>query len=53
MGSSPDRKRNARQWDETDDVGLKRQRLVKWLMSRPRLVPLEKAKRIAARKYPR
>jgi len=43
--------RTTSQWEDNDPVGIKRQRLVKWLMRSPRLVPLEKAKLIASRKY--
>lgn len=39
-------------WDDDDSPGKKRQRLVQWLMSKPRCVPLSKARIIAARKYP-
>jgi len=45
------KKRASDRWDEDDPVGVKRQRLVKWLMMRPRCVPLEEAKLIASRKY--
>ena len=38
---------------ESDDTGRRRQSLVKWLMRYPRLVPLDEAKLIACRKYPR
>ena len=37
-------------WDEDSPVGVKRQRLVKWLMSK-KGVSLDKAKLIASRKY--
>ena len=46
------RSKTSSKWDDSDPVGVKRQRLVKWLMSRPRCVPLDDARRIAVRKYP-
>ena len=46
------RRKGSRRWSDDDPVGLKRQRLVKWLMSKPRRVPLDEAKLIAVRKYP-
>ena len=39
-------------WSEDDPPGFKRQRLVRWLMRKPRRVPLDRARLIAARKYP-
>jgi hypothetical protein len=50
--SVPAAKRDPDHWEEDDHAGLKRQRLVRWLMSAPRRVPLDKARIIAARKYP-
>jgi hypothetical protein len=38
-------------WNEEDERGKKRQRLVQWLMMKPRCLPLEQAKLIAWRKY--
>lgn len=46
------RRKSSRSWSEDDPVGVKRQRLVKWLMSHPRCVDRDKARLIAARKYP-
>lgn len=46
-------KRYKRDGVDEDSIGYKRQSLVRWLMARPRCVPLERAKLIAARKYPR
>ena len=44
--------RKPAQWSDDDPIGVKRQRLVKWLMQKPRCVPLDEAKMIAVRKYP-
>ena len=46
------REKGGYNWDEDDERGKKRQRLVQWLMAKPRRKSLSEAKIIACRKYP-
>jgi hypothetical protein len=53
MSKKSNGNRDKNSWVEDDPVGLKRQRLVRWLMARPRCLSRDEARLIASRKYPR